>query len=170
LQIVGAEFAAARKTVAVATEAARATAAEASVATTTAMLAMTADRVPQCVKREAVVPVMAEAAVVAEAAAFTMVAMAALVAVKLVPAAMAALVAMKLVPVATAAMMAFEVSAALAAALIVTGERMPKRMQRRAVMPREETLVRATRTGKAMLMTHAGYSHLCLKMCRKIYI
>jgi hypothetical protein len=69
-----------------------------------------------------------------------------------------------------AALFAAALAAELAAALIVTGERMPKRMQRRAVMPREETFVRATRTGKAMLMTHAGYSHLCLKMCRKIYI
>ncbi len=72
-------------------------------------------------------------------------------------------------------MTAFEVfaalfAAALAAELVMTGERMPKRMQRRAVMPGEETFVRATRTGKTMVMTHVGYSHLCLKMCRKIYI
>ncbi|WP_424782286.1 hypothetical protein, partial [Paraburkholderia sp.] len=98
-----------------------------------------------------------------------------LVAVKLMPAATATFVVVKLVPVATPAATAVEAftasfTTALAAERVVTGERMPKRMQRRAVMPGEETVVRATRTGKTMLMTHLGYSHLCLKMCRKIYI
>jgi hypothetical protein len=138
--------------------------------------------------------VVAEAVAVTEAAAvvaFTALAMAAiatlvaaelvpavtatLVAAELVPAVMATLVAMELVPVATPAMVRFKASTAcittaLAAVLVVTGECMPKRVQGRAVMPCEETFVRAMRTGTTMLMTHLGYSHLCLKMCRKIYI
>jgi hypothetical protein len=100
---------------------------------------------------------------------------AASVAAELVSAATATRVAVKLVRVTTPAVTALEIftacfTTALATERVVTGERMPKRMQRRAIMSCEETFVRATRTGKTMLMTHLGHSHLCLKMCRKIYI
>nr|WP_259460890.1 hypothetical protein [Paraburkholderia sp. BL23I1N1] len=185
MQIVGAEFAAARKTVAVATEAARAATAEAPATATAAMVIMAADGVPQCVKREAVVAVMAEEVAVTEAVAVVATAMPAFVVLEFVPAAIVAalvaselvspvtatLVVMKLVPIAASTMTAFKTfTAALAAELVMTGEHMPKRMQRRAILPCEKTFVRATRTGKTMVMTHLGYSHLYLKMCCKIYI
>jgi hypothetical protein len=43
-------------------------------------------------------------------------------------------------------------------------------MQRPAFVAGVETVVRHARTGKTVMMTHLGYSRLCLKMCLKIYI
>jgi hypothetical protein len=65
---------------------------------------------------------------------------------------------------------AFASFAWCATRFVVARERMPECMKRRRFAAGVRTVVRFVRTGKSMVMTHLGYSRLCLKMCRKIYI
>jgi hypothetical protein len=215
LQVVRAEFAAARKTVAIAAEAAGAAAEAPATATAAACVVMTADRMPQRLRRKAMVAVVAVVAVMTcVGLEFAAAAVACGVAVKLARVAFAALapvralttlttraalvafttwttsamstqsvagkraalagaipLALRCLPLATSTVTAFRLdAAALAMKRLVTNERMPEFMERRTGLICVKTFVRATRTGKTMLMSHSGHSRECLKMCLKIYI
>jgi hypothetical protein len=200
LQVVRAEFAAAWETVAVAAEAARATAEAPAAVAAAAWVVVAANRVPWRVRREVVMAVRAEvagvgreAAVVAAArgvavklvrvawvvfgawVAFTSSTMfapaAGFLAGKLgalVPALSAAL---ERLPAGALAVTAFESGVAARSAMpLLAGQRVPEFVERRVVQAGGETIVRAARTEKTVLMSHSGHSREYLKMCLKIYI
>ncbi|SIT48629.1 hypothetical protein BN2475_1070006 [Paraburkholderia ribeironis] len=128
---------------------------------------MTADRVPQRVQCEAGAAV---AAIVVR------------VCVEGVAAATICGVAMMLVATATACGVAIQLATAAAAESVAgDGEAvvaarpaavklMPKRMERCTFVVGVETIVRAARAGKTVLVAHPECSRECLKMYLKIYI
>jgi NAD(P)-dependent dehydrogenase (short-subunit alcohol dehydrogenase family) len=61
-------------------------------------------------------------------------------------------------------------AARFAAIGLLANNSMPESVERRTRFARGKLLVRAARTGKAMVMTHLGTPRECLKMYLKIYI